>query len=318
MKENHAARGAACIVIAGPTASGKTDLAAAVAKALDAEVVSADSRQVYRRLDAGTAKPSAALRARVRHWLIDCADPSERFDAARWAREASAAIADIRARGRIAIVCGGTGLYLRALLQGLSSLPPRNEAARARLSAEAARLGSPALHARLRAADPEAAARIAPANLQRVLRALEVLELTGKPISAHWRQGREGGIGAALTLRLELAPERARERISLRARRMWPDLLAEVRALVPSAYRGDEPGFTSLGYREALACARGTLSPDEGLAELIRGTAAYAKRQRTWFKNQLDAVALDAADEGPALLKRVLGLWEEAHENAAA
>ncbi len=306
------------IVLAGPTASGKTDLSVALAEIIGAEIVSADSRQVYRRLDAGTAKPSASLRARARHWMIDCADPSEAFDAARWAKEASAATRDIRARGKIPLVCGGTGLYLRALLDGLSPLPPRDETLRARLTAEADSLGRNTLHARLAAADPEAAAGIAPANLQRVLRALEVLELTGKPISTSWREGRNGGIRASLTLRLELPPPLSRERIEARAREMWPNMLAEVRALVPSAYRGDEPGFTSLGYREALACARGETTSADGLAELIRATAAYAKRQRTWFKHQLDAETLDAAAGAPTLLRRALELWEEARENNAA
>jgi tRNA dimethylallyltransferase len=306
------------IVLAGPTASGKTDLAVSIAEALGAEVVSADSRQVYRRLDAGTAKPAAEQRARVRHWLLDCADPSETYDAARFAKEASAAIADIRARGKIPLVCGGTGLYLRALLEGLSVLPARDEAVRARLQAEADARGREALHARLAAADPEAAAGIPAQNLQRVMRALEVLELTGKPISAHWREGRGGGLAAALTLRLEMTPDMSRERVEARARAMWPNLLSEVKALVPAEYSGGEPGFTSLGYREALACAAGRLGSNDGLAELIRGTHAYAKRQRTWFRNQLDAEALDAAAGGPALLSSALKLWEEAREKTAA
>lgn len=305
------------IVLAGPTASGKTDLAVSIAETLGAEVVSADSRQVYRRLDAGTAKPTARQRARVRHWLIDCADPSETFDAARWAKEAAAAISAIRARGKIPLVCGGTGLYLRALLDGLSPLPPRDEALRKRLAAEADSLGRQALHERLAAADPEAASAIAPENLQRLSRALEVLELTGKPISAHWREGRDNGMNAALTLRLELPPELSRKRIEARARGMWPALLDEVRALVPASYRGDEPGFTSLGYREALACARGETASEGALAEMIRATAAYAKRQRTWFRHQLDAKVLDAAAGAPVLLRRALQLWEEARENTA-
>jgi tRNA dimethylallyltransferase len=310
--------GGSSIVLAGPTASGKTDLAVALAVKIGAEIISADSRQVYRRLDAGTAKPSAAQRTIVRHWLLDCADPSEAFDAARFAKEASTAIADIRARGKIPLVCGGTGLYLRALLEGLSPLPPRDESVRARLAAEAEKLGLEALHARLAAADPEAAAGIPSANLQRVMRALEVFELTGKPISAHWREGRDGGMKASMTLRLELTPELLRERIESRARGMWPGLLSEVKALVPAEFTGEEPGFTSLGYREALACARGEMSPDEGLVKLITGTLAYAKRQRTWFRNQLDAEALDASAGQAALLARAQKLWEEAREKIAA
>ena len=303
------------IVIAGPTASGKTDLAYQLAVAVGGcEIVSADSRQVYRRLDAGTAKPSAAQRAAVPHWLLDVAEPSETFDAARWAKEASAAIADIRARRKLAIVCGGTGLYLKALLEGLAPLPPRDEALRARLSAES----RAALHARLTTIDPEAAAAIPAGNIQRVVRALEVFELTGKPISAHWRERREGALAADLVLRLELPPERSRERIEARSRAMWPGLLAEVKALVPKEFTGAEPGFTSLGYREALACARGELLSDDALAEMIQGTAAYAKRQRTWFRTQLSARALDASTSPAALLKSAKALWEEAREKTAA
>jgi tRNA dimethylallyltransferase len=302
------------IVLAGPTASGKTDLAVALAEKIGAEIVSADSRQVYRRLDAGTAKPSAAQRAAVPHWLLDVAEPSETFDAARWAKEAAAAIADIRARRKVAIVCGGTGLYLKALLEGLTPLPPRDEALRARLSAES----RADLHARLTTVDPEAAAGIPAGNIQRVIRALEVFELTGKPISAHWRERREGALAADLVLRLELTPERSRERIDARTRAMWPGLLAEVEALVPKEFTGTEPGFTSLGYREALACARGEMSSDDALAEMIQGTAAYAKRQRTWFRTQLSARALDASASPAALLKSAKSLWEEAREKAAA
>ncbi|PIR18994.1 MAG: tRNA (adenosine(37)-N6)-dimethylallyltransferase MiaA [Elusimicrobia bacterium CG11_big_fil_rev_8_21_14_0_20_64_6] len=308
---------AACLVLAGPTASGKTDLAVALSERIGAEVVSADSRQVYRRLDAGTAKPSAEQCARVPHWLLDRADPSEMFDAARFAKEAAAAITDIRARGKVPLVCGGTGLYLRALLEGLSPLPPRDEALRARLNAEAEKLGRAALHARLAKADPEAAAGIPPANIQRVVRALEVFELTGKPISAHWREGRGGGMTPALALRLELTPELSRRRIEARAKAMWPGLLAEVKALVPNEYHGTEPGFTSLGYREALACSRGELPQEAGLAELIRATAAYAKRQRTWFRNQLDAAPLDASAGPDELLARAVKLWEKAREKTA-
>lgn len=306
------------IVLAGPTASGKSDLAAALAESLGGVVISADSRQVYRRLDAGTAKPSAALRARVPHKLLDVADPAEAFDAGRWAREASAAIAEARSAGLVPVVCGGTGLYLRALLEGLAPMPPRDEAVRARLNAEAESGGRAALHARLKKADPKAAAAIPPANVQRVVRALEVLELTGRPISEHWAAGRAGAEPAALTLRLELAPEALKARIESRARAMWPAMLAEVRALVPKEYAGTEPGFTSLGYREALACVRGDLTEEAGLDELVRGTNAYAKRQRTWFRGQLDAVALDAALAPDALLAAARRLWEDAREKTAA
>lgn len=307
------------LVLAGPTASGKTDLAIALAEKLDGEIVSADSRQIYRRLDAATAKPTAEQRAKIRHWLLDCADPVEVYDAARWAKEASAAVAGIHARGKRAIVVGGTGLYLRALLEGLSPLPPRDEAIRAKLRDEAETNGRETLHARLAKADPAAAEAIPPANLQRVMRALEVLELTGKPISKHWREGRGGGVAAEFILRLELPAATSRARIEERARKMWPELMKEVRALVPSQFTGKEPGFTSLGYREALAVLDGKLTEAEGLEEMIRATYAYAKRQRTWFRRQLPgAIALDAAADFKSLVARSVRAWEEAREAKAA
>jgi tRNA dimethylallyltransferase len=299
------------IVLAGPTASGKTELAVSLALRLNGEVVSADSRQVYRLLDAATAKPSASLLARVPHHLLDVADPSEAYDAARFAREAAAAIADIRGRRKLAIVCGGTGLYLRALIEGLSPLPPRDEAVRARLTALAEREGREALHARLAKADPEAAVSIPAGNIQRVVRALEVIELTGRPMSASWAEKRSGGTPPDLVLRLEVPNELLRARIETRARAMWPALLAEVRALVPACFRGDEPGFTSLGYREAVSVLRADLSSDDGLAAMIQSTRAYAKRQRTWFRHQLaGAVAVEVGTTPEMTLSNALASLE--------
>jgi tRNA dimethylallyltransferase len=282
------------IVLAGPTASGKTELAVALAERLGAEIVSADSRQVYRRLDAGTAKPSASQRRLVRHWLIDCADPSEPFDAGRFAREARAALKDIAKRGRRAVVCGGTGLYLKALLEGLAPLPPRDEALRARL----AKLGGAELHKRLSKADPKAAAGIPPGNVQRLVRALEVLELTKKPISEHWAAGRKDALAAERVLLLDAPPEWLTPRIERRVETMWPRLVDEVRWLVPKEFTGAEPGFTSLGYRQALEAASGRGDPDAMRDEMSALTVAYAKRQRTWFRGQLaGAVTLKASSK---------------------
>lgn len=301
------------IVIAGPTASGKTDLAAALALRLDGEVVSADSRQVYRCLDAATAKPPAALRAKVPHHLIDAADPSEVYDAGRFAREAAAAIAGIRSRGKTPIVCGGTGLYLRALIEGLSPLPRRNEEIRARLEAQASKDGAEALHSRLKKIDAKAADGIPPANVSRVIRALEVFESTGKALSSHWADGRSGGATPSATLRLEVPNDVLRSRIETRAKDMWPRLLAEVRSLVPSRFRGDEPGFTSLGYREAVAVLDGGMAEDDGRDAMLRATHAYAKRQRTWFRHQLrGSVAVDAEHGPERTLARALAALESA------
>lgn len=306
------------IVLVGPTASGKTDLAAALAERLGGEVLCADSRQVYRALDAATAKPSAALRARVPHHLVDVADPAEVYDAGRFAREAAAALALIRGREKVPIVCGGTGLYVRALIDGLASLPPRDFAVRARLAAIAQREGSSALHARLALADPAAAASIPAANTQRVTRALEVLELTGRTISSHWAEGRAGAHKPSAVLRLDLPPRALRENIDRRTRAMWPALLAEVRALVPARLRGDEPGFTSLGYRSALAVTAGIMSPERGLEEMLRATNAYAKRQRTWFRTQIDARVVDASAGSNRTLERALRALEDIREVTAA
>lgn len=297
------------IVLAGPTASGKTELAVALAERLGAEIVSADSRQVYRRLDAGTAKPTAEQRRRARHHLLDVVDPDEAYDAGRYARDARAALAGIASRGARAIVCGGTGLYLKALLEGLAPLPPRDAALRERL----ARLGGPALHARLTKADPRAAAGIPPGNVARLVRALEVLELTGRPISEHWAAGREHATPAEATLVLELKTAELNARIERRAESMWPALLDEARWLVPKSFTGAEPGFTSLGYPQALAAASGRKDPDAMLDEMTDKTVQYAKRQRTWFRGQLPgAVALDA---GSATL--IDDALEALHEKAA-
>jgi tRNA dimethylallyltransferase len=304
------------IVLAGPTASGKTELAVSLALRLNAEIVSADSRQVYRFLDAATAKPSAEARARVPHHLVDVADPSEDYDAGRFLKEAAAAVADIRLRGKLAIVCGGTGFYIRALTEGLSPMPPRDEAVRARLTADAERDGANALHARLATADPKAALAIPVGNIQRVVRAMEVIELTGRPVSASWSEPRSGGETAEAILFLEVPNALLRERIDKRATAMWPALLAEVRALVPARFRGDEPGFTSLGYREAVAVLRGELSSREGLAEMIRATHAYAKRQRTWFRHQLSgAVAIAAGTTPEETLSNALASLEKSRSS---
>jgi tRNA dimethylallyltransferase len=306
------------IVLAGPTASGKTELAAALAERLGGEVISADSRQVYRFLDAATAKPCRALRDRVPHHLLDVAGPEEAYDAARFAREADAAAREIRARGKIPIVCGGTGLYLRALLEGLAVLPPRDESLRAELEETARREGREALHARLAAVDPAAAAKIPAGNLARVVRALEVARSTGRPISEAWDRPRVGARPADLILILEVPNDVLRARIEVRARAMWPFLRREVAALVPARFRGDEPGFTSLGYREALAVSRGELSDEEGLAGLLRATHAYAKRQRTWFRHQLAGRRISAGGQAQDAFAAALAAWEASRETHAA
>ena len=279
------------ILIVGPTASGKTELALALAQELSGEIVSADSRRMYRELSAGTAKPAPG---KIPIHLIDCAGISERFDAGRYAAAARTAVRDIESRGKTALVVGGTGLYIRALTEGLCDLPQRSEALRRRLEDEAATLGRSRLHERLGQLDPEAAARIPSNNIQRLVRALEVIELTGRPITELWKEAPAEKLPAASAFMIDWPSEELRQRIRSRAEIMWPAMLQEVRTLL-NDFTGREPGFQSLGYPEAVACVRGESSLEEGLLKMIQATHAYAKRQRTWFRHQIQTTPISGA-----------------------
>ncbi len=279
------------VVIAGPTGSGKTRLAAQLARKLGGEIISADSRQVYKGLDAATSKE---VIEGVAQYCIDMATPEQSYDVGRFLRDASAAVDEIRARGRVPIVVGGTGLYIKAFLEGLSELPKRDEPLRARLQAELEEKGEGALRGRLKELDPAAETRIPKGNRQRLIRALEVCELTGEPISSAWARRRGAAPGTWVAFRIDWPAEELKKRLESRCEAMWPKLLDEVRSL-RSRYTGREPGFESLGYREALAVVDGSLPDEEGYARFLRATLAYAKRQRTWFRNQLKAEVLAGA-----------------------
>lgn len=273
-------------VIAGPTAAGKTALALALAERTGAEIVSADSQAVYRHFDLGTAKPDAAALARVPHHLISVVDPLEQFTAARFQELADAAIAQIAGRGRRVLVVGGTGLYVRALLHGLSATPPDREVRR-RLEEEARQRGPEALHARLARVDPESAARIAVADTLRVVRALEIHAVTGAPASAAQRAHAFAPERYPYSLWF-LDPPRAvlAEAIAVRTRALFAGgLLDEVRRLVDQGYR-DAPPMGSVGYRQALAVVEGRMTVAAAQAETAQETRAYAKRQRTWFRRE--------------------------------
>lgn len=322
------------LAIVGPTASGKTDLALELAARLGGEIVSADMGQQYKRLNAGTAKPPGRWRGgvyRVRsvpYHLVDVLDPSEPTDAGRFADTAGPVLESILKRGKTPIVAGGTGLYVRALLDGLDPLPRRDEGVRARLKARAGREGWGALHEELARLDPEAARSIPPGNRQRIARALEVLELTGKPISSLWTgrkagrcaanaspEGGEHGAAPQWTPRnvvyvgIGWEMPALRERIRARAELMFPAMLREVAALVPRRYTGAEPGFRCLGYPEALACARGGLSRKTALTRMVSNTIAYAKRQRTWFRGQTPARWLRGEADHRTVAAEALSLW---------
>jgi tRNA dimethylallyltransferase len=287
-----------CLCLAGPTAAGKTAAAMAIAQALPVEIVSVDSALVYRGMDIGTAKPSAAERAQVPHHLIDILDPLSSYSAAQFVADATRLVAEIRARGRLPLLVGGTMLYFKALFEGLDEMPASDAAIRAALDAEAAARGWPALHAELARVDPATAARLPPGDAQRIQRALEVFRLTGRPISS-FQRGRGEARTAPPLLSLEPASRAwLHERIAQRFMQMLAaGFVDEVRAL---RARGDlHPGLPSMrcvGYRQAWEA----LDADELAALPERGIAAtrqLAKRQLTWLRGmpQREPLACDEA-----------------------
>ena len=309
------------LCLAGPTASGKTAAALAIAAALDpirpVEIVSVDSAVVYRGMDIGTAKPSAAERARVPHHLIDIVDPSDTYSAARFVADATRVIADIAARGRTALLVGGTMLYFKALFDGLDPMPPADPAIRAALERRAVREGWPALHAELARVDPVAARRIAPGDSQRIQRALEVHRVSGMPISA-WQTGVRAAAHAPLIALEPRDRHWLHERIATRfAAMLEAGLVDEVRALRAHAdLHADLPSMRSVGYRQVWAAL------DAGRFDTLleTGTAAtrqLAKRQLTWLRSmpQRQSVACDepaAIDQVIALARRLVDAMDRA------
>jgi tRNA dimethylallyltransferase len=277
------------LVVVGPTASGKTELAVRIAERAGGEIVSADSVQVYRYFDVGTGKPTPAERARAAHHLIDLLEPLEAMDAGRWVGLAEEAIDDVGRRGRVPIVCGGTFLWVRALLHGLVAAPPADAAVRERHRALAEREGRPALHARLAAVDPESARRLSPNDFVRVSRALEVHELTGETLSAaQARHGFREKRHRARLIGIRREPAELDERIRARVRAMFDaGFVEEVETLLARGY-GDARAMGSVGYRQIRdALAAGTASDREALAEsVVRATRVFARRQRTWLRRE--------------------------------
>jgi len=271
------------VILCGPTASGKSVLAVELAERLGGEILGADSQQVYRGLAVGTAQPPAALQARVPHHLVGFLDPPERMTAAAYATLARRTAAEVRARGHRVMFCGGTGLYLKAALTGLFAGPPADPELRARLEAIAKREGREALHVRLAQVDPATAARLSPRDVVRVIRALEVFEGTGQPLSTHLKAQRRSS-PAVVWLGLSPPREELRRAVEGRTRRLYEEgLLDEARDLVRQQLEAWAPA-RSLGYRDALAHLRGEISLEEAIARTVRDTRRYAKRQLTWFR----------------------------------
>ncbi len=303
-----------CVFLAGATATGKTSLAVELALELGAEVVSADSMLVYRHMDVGTAKPTVGQRRGVAHHLIDVVDPDGHYDAATFCGQALEALSGMAARGVPAVVAGGTGLYLRALRQGLAEAPAADPEFRRQIESQAVEHGTEALHARLAAADPDTAAVVHRNDLVRIERALEILHVTGRPAS---RVRAEHGFATnrldALYLVLDVEPDALRERIRARAGRMVEaGLLDEVRALLGMGYGPALRPMEALNYRHAVAHLDGRYDVREMLERMVNDTWHFAKRQIRWFRTEKGArlVAPDLsalARESASYLGRGLG-----------
>jgi tRNA dimethylallyltransferase len=291
------------LVIVGATATGKSALALALAERLPGggEIVNADALQVYRGFDVGTAKPSAAERQRVPHHLIDVLEPAERYSAGEFARRAREAIHGIGGRARWPIVAGGSGLYLRALLAGISPIPVAGERAREvglELRRRAAAEGLGPLAAELARLDPETAARLRPGDSQRVLRALQVALVSGRPLS-RWIAEQPFGTQSIAAIRVGLTLPRAilYDRIAGRVTRMlqggWAE---EVRELLESGLAPDLPAFQAIGYRQLVHYVRGDWSLERAIDDTVRATRRFAKRQETWFRREPDVTWFSAED----------------------
>ncbi len=292
------------VVLLGPTASGKTALSLHLAERFDGEIVSCDSVAVYRGMDLGSAKPSAQQRGRVPHHLLDVASPDTTYTAGDYSRDARAALAQITGRNRLPIVTGGSGLYLRALLDGLFAGPQRSEPLRARLRASAQRRGADWLHRLLLHLDAASAARIHAHDEPKLIRAIEVAIATHQPLSAAFAApGGRNPLTGYRVLRLGLQPDRAElyARINQRAAAMFAGgLVEETRALL-SAYQPPPPAIGALGYRQAALVLADQVSLADAIADAQQGHRNYAKRQLTWFRREPDVTWLSGFGSDPAV-----------------
>ena len=282
------------IAIVGPTAAGKSDLAVALALALDGEVINADSMQLYRGMDIGTAKLTSEERRGVPHHLLDILDVTQTASAAEYGDLADKVIADITARGKVPVLVGGSGLYVRAALGDLN-FPGTDPAIRGRLEAELSAAGPAPLYARLAAADPAAAAAILPGNGRRIVRALEVIELSGRPFSATM-PGYEAG-RPAVQIGVQLPRAELYHKIEARVDRMWAaGLEAEVRQLAARGLRDGRTASRALGYQQMLRFLDGEMTSDQARDETVRATRHFARRQESWFRRDPRVTWLSAGE----------------------
>ena len=288
------------VVIAGPTGSGKSELAIRLATAIGGEIVNYDSVQVYRGFDIGSAKPGPAQRAAVPHHLFDIVDATDEFNAADYGRLARATCAEIESRGATPILVGGTFFYLRALLSALPVMPGRDDAVRSRIRAISSRARGPArLHRWLSAVDPRSATKIAPADRHRVERALEVWVTSGRPISS-WEPA-AGDEMPAVKLGLAMERSRLREILDRRVEEMFAGGLVEETAALLTRFPADARPFGSIGYREVAAMLRGEITREQAVEQTKRRTRAYAKRQMTWLRSERNVQWLDTTDRDQML-----------------
>ena len=300
------------VLLMGPTASGKTGFAIELARRWPLEIISVDSALVYRQMDIGTAKPTAAVRAEIPHHLVDLLDPVEPYSAGRFRRDALAAMAEVRGRGRVPLLVGGTMMYFRALLRGLAELPAADAAVRAALDREAAEFGWQALHAELARVDPESAARIHPGDPQRIQRALEVWRLTGKPLSQLQQAGGGAPPGWGFLKFGLVTASRAELHAGIEQRfrdMMAAGFLAEVERLHA---RGDLhvglPSMRAVGYRQLWAALEGECSVEEAVRNAVTATRRLAKRQMTWLRAEPDLEWVDGTAEGRRAVAGQIGL----------
>jgi tRNA dimethylallyltransferase len=290
------------VVILGPTASGKTSLSLKLAQDFAGEIVNCDSVAMYREFDIGTAKPTRAERALVPHHLFDCVDPTEEVTAGGYARQARQVLADIAGREHLPILVGGTGLYLRALLEGLFSGPQRSQELRKRLREHAANRGSNYLHRMLVRLDPASAAKVHPNDVSKMIRAIEVCLTSRRKMSDLWQQGRDALRGFRI-LRIGLDPDRAAlyDRINQRAQRMFEaGLLEETKRLLHQYGERARP-LASLGYKQVWQCLRGEVGPDQALQAAQQAHRNYAKRQMTWFRREPEVMWLKGFGGDPRI-----------------